>query len=984
MGRTMLLLLMVATAACPTAMAGPGISTRRQSAHAATFPKHLAGNVSAVAALLERVLPGSSSQFELSLAPACPGIPAGKACFSLSDGDGDGAGRIVITGTSASELTGGLGVYLREYCQMTFGWERGGASRVFTPTAWPRIGSPVSRSRSVPFSHVTQVCTHSYTLVWHDWQQWETFIDWMALAGHNSIVAPTGQEEIQYKIFTELFGLTDMEVRSWTNGPAFLTWSRGQNSHGNSIAGPLPRSFMQGQWVLAKQILSRYRELGIAGHQPAFAGYTPWALAVRANDTKKDEQHPFPATRGTKGAIDTAWLDGRDELFTRVGDAWMKQIIADFGTDHVWQMDGFFSSGTGWGDEQEHQGEEAAAAMVAAAANCTWSTAHNDTYLKGCAAQLTLGVTAAAVSVTGRAGPCKPEFATLGAAQTACASSSKWRECTGVTYQDGTYQLRSGSRFLPNVPGKVSVSWKIVDPMQCKGHSPSPPGPPSPPPGPVPTIDPVWLARAQGAYGAVARADGPLARWILQGWMLRIKGVGFGPAAGPMRGELALSRLKAFAAAAPPGNFIVTDMDETGAGQWEKWNGDWGLPFIWTALHVFGGNMGIKGNLTEINAIPFKAPPLAPVRDGYNPKTQAVGVGYTPEGLDQNPAYYELLQEAAFKDAAEPNLTDWLVRRAHRRYGLPEWQPNREVGFAWAEIGGSGYANDGQVHDPTAVGTLSPSNFEPWTGFGPDNRSPTAGMCMEWRAWHSLLAAAPAVASANIATPASQKFGQYPKTFSYDLVDIGREVLAQLTIPMARNFSTARGPRKSAADINRTAALYEELLLDLDSLLATDSAFLLGPWLDSARRLGGNATDCTGTVVGDLHCADFMEWNARSQLTTWKPTPKEGPLGSPNDYAKKHWSGLISGYYVPRVRLIKEQALATIAEHGPAATPDPENLNTTKDARLAMLAYKFQTAFGNGYPLDPVGDPAVVSAALLSKWGRFFTACAGVPVGYHQ
>lgn len=48
--------------------------------------------------------------------------------------------------------------------------------------------------------------------------------------------------------------------------------------------------------------------------------------------------------------------------------------------------------------------------------------------------------------------------------------------------------------------------------------------------------------------------------------------------------------------------------------------------------------MGIKGNLSEINAIPFEAPPLAAVRAGYNPQTQAVGVGYTPEGLDQNPA----------------------------------------------------------------------------------------------------------------------------------------------------------------------------------------------------------------------------------------------------------------------------------------------------------------------------------------------------------
>eukprot|EP01046_Picozoa_sp_COSAG06_P021717 COSAG06_NODE_1644_length_8819_cov_13.898624_8_plen_119_part_00 len=72
----------------------------------------------------------------------------------------------------------------------------------------------------------------------------------------------------------------------------------------------------------------------------------------------------------------------------------------------------------------------------------------------------------------------------------------------------------------------------------------------------------------------------------------------------------------------------MMDMDRNGAGEWKNWHGDWGLPFIWTSLHVFGGNMGFKGNLTEINAIPFEAPPLAPARPEYDPKTQAVGVGY--------------------------------------------------------------------------------------------------------------------------------------------------------------------------------------------------------------------------------------------------------------------------------------------------------------------------------------------------------------------
>ena len=58
------------------------------------------------------------------------------------------------------------------------------------------------------------------------------------------------------------------------------------------------------------------------------------------------------------------------------------------------------------------------------------------------------------------------------------------------------------------------------------------------------------------------------------------------------------------------------------------WDGQWGVPFIWTALHTYGGNLGIKGNLSLINRIPFDAPPLAPTPAGFDARTQAVGVGY--------------------------------------------------------------------------------------------------------------------------------------------------------------------------------------------------------------------------------------------------------------------------------------------------------------------------------------------------------------------
>jgi len=46
-------------------------------------------------------------------------ITAEQNAFTITDG---ADGKIRITATTAAELTGGLGVYLREFCGMTVGW----------------------------------------------------------------------------------------------------------------------------------------------------------------------------------------------------------------------------------------------------------------------------------------------------------------------------------------------------------------------------------------------------------------------------------------------------------------------------------------------------------------------------------------------------------------------------------------------------------------------------------------------------------------------------------------------------------------------------------------------------------------------------------------------------------------------------------------------------------------------------------------------
>jgi alpha-N-acetylglucosaminidase len=133
-------------------------------------------------------------------------------------------GKVAIDGSTASELAYGVGLYFREICNMTIGWKWGGGSKVFIPSQWPTIGSKsITKKRLVPWSYMMNVCTHSYSLVWYSWSDWEEFIDWMALSGINLFLAMTGQEEVQYKVFQK-FGVDDASIRSWFNGPAFLTW----------------------------------------------------------------------------------------------------------------------------------------------------------------------------------------------------------------------------------------------------------------------------------------------------------------------------------------------------------------------------------------------------------------------------------------------------------------------------------------------------------------------------------------------------------------------------------------------------------------------------------------------------------------------------------------------------------------------------------------------------------------------------------------
>ena len=84
-------------------------------------------------------------------------------------------------------------------------------------------------------------------------------------------------------------------------------------------------------------------------------------------------------------------------------------------------------------------------------------------------------------------------------------------------------------------------------------------------------------------------------------------------------------------------------------------------------------------------------------------------------------------------------------------------------------------------------------------------------------------------------------------TYNYDVVNVGREVLAQVITGLEQNLTAA-----VAAMDRRTALQAAGSLLaafaDLDELLGCEFGFLLGPWIALAKSWT-NDTDGTSTCV---------------------------------------------------------------------------------------------------------------------------------------
>lgn len=391
----------------------------------------------------------------------------------------------------------------------------------------------------------------------------------------------------------------------------------------------------------------------------------------------------------------------------------------------------------------------------------------------------------------------------------------------------------------------------------------------------------------------------PQAVWLLQGWLFFSDAAFWKPA-----------QIRALLHGVPLGRMIVLDLFAETEPVFSSTQSFYGQPFIWCMLHNFGGNSGFFGTVESINSGPFEAL--------HFPNSTLVGLGMTPEGIEQNPVMYELMSELAWRK--EPvNLFKWVSLYATRRYG----SGHESLSTAWKLLFASVYNCTlphyrNHNHSPLVRRPSFHMNSELW--YDPADL---------FRAWKLIIEAAPSFLS--------------KETFQYDFVDVTRQSLQVLTTSYYQEIVEAFQNHKIQELLTAGGVLLYDLLPELNRLLSSNRNFLLGTWLEQARSLALDEEE-----------AKLYDVNARNQLTLW------GPSGEILDYANKQWGGLMQDYYAQRWGLF----IHTLVECLESGQPfKPDNFN--------KVVFQVEKGFifnGRQYPTKPQGDTFEIAHRIFLKY----------------
>ena len=423
-----------------------------------------------------------------------------------------------------------------------------------------------------------------------------------------------------------------------------------------------------------------------------------------------------------------------------------------------------------------------------------------------------------------------------------------------------------------------------------------------------PSNDSTFLATMGGAiYNGMHSAD-TSATWVIQAWFL-VYGKKFWQD----------PQAEALLGAVPDNHMLVLDLWGDRSPGWKARHAFYGKPWIWNVLYNFGGKVSVNGDLPQIAAnldTAIRSPD----------KGRMEGLGMTMEGLGTNPIVPDFVFDQVWRDTV-PDVPAWTRDYITRRYG----HYNASAWSAWQLLLATAFRSSAQTGNFLGE---RPQFYVKGRSYRTEPIPPYDERIVA-RALDSLLAAAPALGSND--------------AYRYDVVNLTRQVLGQLGLPLVNRLKAAY-EEKNHAKLIATEGQIESLLRDLDTLVGTRREFLLGRWIADAKRWG--TTDDERRLY---------EWNARNIVTLWGTKCTEGQNDDLNLYAFKEWEGMFTGYFLPRWEAFFKDLNASVDsgkpfDRGPFAAASCE------------WEQKWSRATTPTFRTEPMGEPVATAKQLVKKW----------------
>lgn len=423
-----------------------------------------------------------------------------------------------------------------------------------------------------------------------------------------------------------------------------------------------------------------------------------------------------------------------------------------------------------------------------------------------------------------------------------------------------------------------------------------------------------YLTKVGKAISALYTKVDPEAIWAMQNWSVR----------------------EPIVTAVDKDRLLLMDLN---GSKWKKYK-HLGYKFTVGQLNSFGDRTHMHGDLQhQANNIFNMA---------RKESADCIGTGLWMEGIGNNPVNYHLALSMNWQ-ADQVDLQQWLTAWTERRYGAS----SEHAAKAWHLLAKGPYSKGGYGYSSmlAARPLLHPTRSGPNQSL--DIYYDTKDLA---KAWELLLKDRKTLSSS--------------PGYQYDVVDLGRQALANLAYFYQRDIEKAF-LNKDRDHFNIAVDRFLMLFDDADELLATHEAFLFGKWLEDAGNWGTTPEE-----------REYYEKQATMLVTLWGSDTDDPETCNYwlHGYAWREWAGLVKGYYKVRWEIFLGE-LAKKLDDGSEYKDPPTKIWRRPEFRanpaLSKVA-EWELNYVQNPPKNlnatPKGHPVETSLAMYTKYKKALMA----------